>query len=62
MLSQVSRATLSAQPFRVAPSTNLAANFSMISGFFLPIALRRLSASLSEKLPSAFEISITCSW
>ena len=34
----------------------------MISGFFLPIALRRLSASFREKLASVFEISITCSW
>ena len=49
-------------PRDTAPCTNCAANLAMISGFFLPMALRRLSASLSVKPASALEISITCSW
>ena len=41
---------------------NWAENFSMISGFFLPMALRKLSESLSEKLPSSTAANMTCSW
>jgi hypothetical protein len=62
MWSQISRATALLQPFFFAPAMNCSANFCMISGFFLPIALRRLSASRSERSPSRFAISITCSW
>ena len=62
MLSQISSATSALHPFETAPSTNWLEKRCMISGFFLPIALRRLSASFSEKFASVFEMSITCSW
>ncbi len=62
MLSQVSLAVARGQPLLMAPSMNCSENFSMISGFFLPMALRKLSASFSEKLARVLEISMTCSW
>ncbi len=54
-------AFLSLTPRFFAPSTNFARCFCMTSAFFFPIALRRMSASPSEKPARTFEIRITCS-
>ncbi len=59
---QISVAASSGMPRAVQPSTNFALNFAMTSGFFLPMALRSVSASLSEKPASTFATRITCSW
>ena len=62
MLSQVSCAICGSAAVRHRALKECEENFCMISGFFLPIALRRLSASFSEKPARSTEASMTCSW
>ena len=52
-LSEMSRA--------FAPSRNLARSLSISSGFFLPIARRRISAWPRENPATLLAIAITCS-
>ena len=44
------------------PSMNLSFSEAISLWIFLPIALRRSSASAGVKPPSGFAISIDCSW
>ena len=58
----MSAADRSAYPRSTAPFTNRSLNGIRYSIFFLPIALRRVSASPIEKPAIATAICITCSW
>ena len=54
--------TRGAVPAAAAPSRNLGSSWSILARIFLPMALRRSSASAGVKPPMRLEISISCSW
>ncbi len=62
MASQSSAALRPATPRASAPATNFSFCSTIWSRFFLPIALRRTSASPIEKPATSTAICITCSW
>ena len=62
MSSQSWRATDSEVLFAMQPVMNLSFSDAISEWIFLPIALRRSSASAGLKPPICFAISIDCSW
>ena len=55
-------ATPGVTPFAAQPSRNLSLRDAISLWIFLPIALRRSSASAGEKPASCLAISMYCSW
>ena len=55
-------ASCSFKPLAILCDTNLVLCWLRISFFFLPIALRNISASAREKPPTSWTIWIICSW
>ena len=62
MSSQSCRATCSDVWFATQPLMNLSFSDAISEWIFLPIALRRSSASAGLKPAICFAISIDCSW
>ena len=55
-------ATAGVTPFCAQPSRNLSFREAISAWIFLPIALRRSSASAGEKPASSLAICMYCSW
>ena len=62
MSSHRLRATSLEMPFATQPSRNFVSSDAISERIFLPIALRRSSASAGEKPPRSLAICIDCSW
>ena len=62
VVPELARDRRRASPFATAPSMNLSLSDAISAWIFLPIALRRSSASAGVKPPICLAISIDCSW
>ncbi len=60
--SQICFAISSEKPFSTAPVFQSSCRARMTSSFFLPMALRSLSALPAEKPLMAMDICMICSW